>query len=130
MKSSLNTKGVVYICGDTHGILDSKKIKNLCAQQCLTYDDFIIICGDSGIVWSEETLKDAINFDALTFEVLKYAVNTQKISISRAQMIFKIGYPRAEKIISYLADKGFISQDVYPRNVYLTQKKFEELFEV
>lgn len=44
----------IYICGDTHGEHDLGKLQRLCAREQLTYEDYIIICGDCGILWNEE----------------------------------------------------------------------------
>lgn len=54
--------GCIFVCGDTHGVLDSKKIERLKLRHPLTYDDYIIICGDAGIVWDKDTIKDTINY--------------------------------------------------------------------
>ncbi|MBO5954924.1 MAG: metallophosphoesterase [Clostridia bacterium] len=52
----------VFVCGDTHGLLNVKKISRLVEKEKLTYDDYIIICGDAGIVWSDETTVEFIKF--------------------------------------------------------------------
>ena len=52
----------VFVCGDTHGLLNVKKISKLVEKEKLTYDDYIIICGDAGIVWSDETTVEFIKF--------------------------------------------------------------------
>lgn len=39
----------IYISGDTHGIWDVNKIQELNA----TKDDYIIICGDCGVLWDK-----------------------------------------------------------------------------
>ena len=43
---------MIYITGDTHGDIDFKKLLIL-REKKLTYDDYLIICGDAGICWSE-----------------------------------------------------------------------------
>lgn len=45
---------MIYICGDTHGSLDIKKLnsKNFPEQKVLTKNDYVIICGDFGLVWN------------------------------------------------------------------------------
>ncbi|MDD3999271.1 MAG: hypothetical protein PHX62_00040 [Bacilli bacterium] len=52
----------ICICGDTHGINDFRKIKMLAKKKKLSYGDYIIICGDAGIVWSNDSLKTNIFF--------------------------------------------------------------------
>ena len=52
----------IFVCGDTHGIIDAKKLLRLKEKENLSQDDYIIICGDAGIVWSKDSLKDHIDF--------------------------------------------------------------------
>lgn len=44
---------MIYITGDTHGNIDFIKLKQYFAKRYVTEDDFLIILGDAGIVWSE-----------------------------------------------------------------------------
>lgn len=46
---------MIYITGDTHGDVDYEKLLVL-KEQKLSYDDYLIICGDAAICWSEEKL--------------------------------------------------------------------------
>lgn len=51
----------VLVCGDTHGVDDIGKIKELQnSENKLDYSDYIIICGDACILWKEETVKSNI----------------------------------------------------------------------
>ncbi|MBQ7798019.1 MAG: metallophosphoesterase [Clostridia bacterium] len=52
----------IFVCGDTHGTLDAKKIERLCKDKILDYKDYIIICGDAGIVWSDDVTENHITF--------------------------------------------------------------------
>lgn len=46
---------MIFITGDTHGDVDYKKLLAL-KEKNLSYDDYLIICGDAAICWSlEET---------------------------------------------------------------------------
>jgi predicted phosphodiesterase len=47
---------LIYITGDTHGCIDIKKLnmKNFPQQKNLTKDDYVIICGDFGMVWNND----------------------------------------------------------------------------
>ena len=52
----------IVLTGDTHGTLDVEKIRRF--QQGadkLDESDYLIICGDAGIVWDEDTLAESIN---------------------------------------------------------------------
>ena len=42
---------MIFITGDTHGDIDYKKLLIL-KEKNLSYDDYLIICGDAGICWS------------------------------------------------------------------------------
>ena len=46
---------MIYITGDTHGDVDFIKLLRLIDLN-LSYDDYLIICGDAGICWSEQDL--------------------------------------------------------------------------
>lgn len=45
---------MIYVTGDTHGDIDRRKIgaRNWPDGQRLTRDDFLVICGDFGALWS------------------------------------------------------------------------------
>ena len=43
---------MIFITGDTHGDVDFKKLLQL-KERRLSYDDYLIICGDVAICWSE-----------------------------------------------------------------------------
>lgn len=52
----------ILITGDTHGEIDVKKIKKLQeSDRKLDMTDYLIICGDAGFIWDNETLSDGIN---------------------------------------------------------------------
>jgi predicted phosphodiesterase len=47
---------MIYITGDTHGSIDIHKLTTAAfkEQKNLTKDDYLIICGDCGIVWAND----------------------------------------------------------------------------
>lgn len=45
---------MIYICGDTHGLIDFDKLKNYFERRYASEKDVLIILGDAGIVWGEE----------------------------------------------------------------------------
>lgn len=51
---ALEVKIMIYITGDVHGELEINKFssKNFPAQKELTKNDYVIVCGDFGCVWS------------------------------------------------------------------------------
>lgn len=44
---------MIYVTGDTHGSIDTKKLntKHFPDQRNLTKEDYLIICGDTALVW-------------------------------------------------------------------------------
>lgn len=46
---------MIFITGDTHGDIDYKKLIDL-KNKRLSYNDYLIICGDAGICWSKAIL--------------------------------------------------------------------------
>ena len=44
---------MIYITGDTHGNIDFGKLKKYFSKIYVTHEDYLIILGDVGIVWSE-----------------------------------------------------------------------------
>ena len=51
---------MIFITGDTHGDIDYKKLINL-KKEKLSYDDYLIICGDAGICWSFKTIQSFLD---------------------------------------------------------------------
>ena len=45
---------MIYITGDTHGLIDFSKLKTYFGQRYASDRDFLIILGDAGLLWSEE----------------------------------------------------------------------------
>ena len=45
---------MIYITGDTHGDIDFKKLITFFSNRLVNENDYLIILGDAGIVWSEE----------------------------------------------------------------------------
>ncbi len=52
-------KVVIYVTGDTHGSIDIHKLnKKHFDDSKMTKNDYVIICGDCGLVWYEQGQKD------------------------------------------------------------------------
>lgn len=47
---------MIYVTGDTHGNIDISKLntKNFPEGKNLTKDDFVIVCGDFGLIWNND----------------------------------------------------------------------------
>ena len=52
----------IYFVGDTHGLHDANKLLLLKEREELDYLDYVIICGDAGIVWHQDLLDEFIDF--------------------------------------------------------------------
>ena len=48
---------MIYVTGDTHADIDIKKlsVKNFPMQKSLTKKDYLIVCGDFGLIWDGST---------------------------------------------------------------------------
>ncbi|MBP5092092.1 MAG: metallophosphoesterase [Bacilli bacterium] len=46
---------MIYITGDTHGLVDFGRLVTYFSTRHVSRDDILIILGDAGIVWNEET---------------------------------------------------------------------------
>ena len=44
---------MIFVCGDTHGSLEMRKlnVNNFPQQKDMTKDDYLIILGDFGLLW-------------------------------------------------------------------------------
>lgn len=45
---------MIYVCGDTHGIIDNAKLDSWEEGKTLTKEDYVIILGDSGLIWNKD----------------------------------------------------------------------------
>lgn len=63
---------MIYITGDTHGTNNVQKLYSFAMSMSgLTKEDYLIIAGDFGAVWNEQTLEDNLRFySSLPFTVL------------------------------------------------------------
>ena len=52
----------IFICADTHGFMNVKKIEKLVRDKHLHQEDYIVICGDVGIGWNEQIGPELIDF--------------------------------------------------------------------
>lgn len=48
---------MIYVTGDLHAYIDIAKLEKLSKNNKLTKDDYIIICGDFGLVWTQDRLE-------------------------------------------------------------------------
>ncbi len=62
---------MIYVTGDTHGLIDFDKLSFFAAlNEKLTRKDYVIISGDFGGVWGEETEESLDEYENLPFTVL------------------------------------------------------------
>ena len=79
---------------------------------------------------SSSTESKADRMDDLMARSLELVMARKKATITMLQTKLSIGYSRAARIISQMEEKGFISNnnDGKPREVYITQEQYDELF--
>lgn len=60
----------IFVTGDTHGVLDLDKLRKLPVDK-FTKEDYVIICGDAGIIWGSSTDEEIIElYNSLPFTTL------------------------------------------------------------
>ena len=67
--------------------------------------------------------------DPLLREVARYIVTTGKVSIGSVMRHFRLGFKRADRIMSQLADKGVIGRDykaTNPKAPIMTEEGLKE----
>ena len=61
----------LFVTGDTHGLMDFSKLKRFCVGKELDREDYIIIAGDCGVLWSQELKDEYISeYEALGVTIL------------------------------------------------------------
>lgn len=135
---------MIFVTGDTHGHIDYEKLLKL-KELNLSYDDYLLICGDAGIVRSEDTLEYYVdlyndigctiifvdgnheNFDLLnTFTLVEYrGAFMHQID----QHIFHVlrGEIMVIDNLSFLCVGGAVSIDKMYRTPHLSYWKDEEI---
>ena len=62
---------MIYVTGDTHGLHDFEKLLLFSLfHPDMTYDDYVIICGDFGAIWGDNTEALLDHFSKFPFTVL------------------------------------------------------------
>lgn len=59
IQSKEQTYMCIYVCGDIHSTLDINKLDQFIGREDLNEDDYIIICGDTGICGFSREQEDA-----------------------------------------------------------------------
>lgn len=74
---------MIYVTGDTHGLLDFSKLHIFAGNHPeLTKDDFVIVAGDFGALWSNESTVERLNhYVKLPFTVLFVDGNHENFDI-------------------------------------------------
>ena len=87
---------MILVTGDTHGTIDFNKIKLLEQKKILRKEDFLIIAGDFGGVWSLKTLEEDLScYARLPFKVLFVDGNHENFDILNS---FSVQYWNGGKI--------------------------------
>ncbi len=95
---------MIFITGDTHGLIDFAKLKTFADQHKeLTKNDYVIIAGDCGIVFNKETLEQKANiYSSLPFTILFVDGNHENFDLLNA---YKVKYWHGGKV-------HFIKKDI------------------
>lgn len=89
----------IFICGDTHGMLDTKKLDRLKEKINLDYGDYLVICGDSGIVWDKVTVQPHISyFESMNCNVLFVDGNHENFDMLKTYPIQSFSGGKVHKI--------------------------------
>ena len=91
---------MIYITGDTHGLIDFEKLLRFAKKnKHLTKKDYIIICGDFGGVWDKATLEEVLDkFSALPFTILFVDGNHENFDMLNAYPVEKWNSGKVHKI--------------------------------
>lgn len=114
-------------------------VKYIIANNIPSYDEEIAkeinkkkeeVPEDSGKGKNDDDDSKANSMDALMPKCLELVMQRGKATITMLQTRLSIGYSRAARIIAQMEERGFISDnnDGKPREVYITQSQFDELF--
>lgn len=72
---------MIFVTGDTHGMIDFDKLKSEELSR-LTKSDYVIIAGDCGVAWSQKTLeKNIAEYEKLPFTTLFIDGNHENFDI-------------------------------------------------
>ena len=93
---------MVLITGDTHGDNDFDKLLPL-KEKNLTRDDYLIICGDAGIVWSKLSLDDYINkYSSIGCTVIYVDGNHENFDMLNTFPVVEFKEAKMHKISEYI----------------------------
>lgn len=82
---------MIYLVADIHGYIRLKRLKELLSKKLITEQDYLIILGDAGIIWSESEHGEVIDFyNSLPYTTLFLDGNHENFDLLEC-------YPTAEK---------------------------------
>ena len=93
---------MIYITGDTHGDYDFHKLMSPKLDH-LTYEDYVIICGDCGILFLESEKEESIQlYDRLPFTVLFVDGNHENFDLLNSYPVEEWHGGKIHKITSHV----------------------------
>ena len=93
---------MIFITGDTHGDIDFNKLLPL-KEKNLSYDDYLIICGDAGICWSKEDLPRFLKlYNSLGCTVLYIDGNHENFEMLNKMPVVEFGGALTHKIDEHI----------------------------
>ena len=127
---------MIYLTGDTHGLIDFQKLKDYFSKRYASKRDVLIILGDAGIVWSEEDCS-LFQYEFLQPTVLFIDGNHENFSLLNQFPVVEIYGAKAHYLtsnvyhimrgevlhidgLSFLCLGGATSIDAYQRTPYVS----------
>lgn len=93
---------MILLTGDTHGDVDIKKLQSSKLEH-LTKDDYVIICGDCGVLFLEEEKEESIKlYSSLPFTVLFVDGNHENFDLLNAYPIEQWHGGKVHKITDHV----------------------------
>lgn len=92
---------MIFVTGDVHGLLSFYKFEEFVKDRNLTKDDYMIIAGDCGVLWSEEDTNEKIEkYRSLPFTVLFVDGNHENFDMLNAYPVEEWHGGKVHKIAS------------------------------
>ncbi len=119
-------------------LIDEKEVRDVC-NYVKEHNDFVFDEEATKTIFAEpaqenpndgKTLTVPDNGDEEIFvDALRYVVDTQAVSITKLQRVFKLGYARAARLVDIMEERGFVTPQDSSKNrkVTLTAERFAEL---
>ena len=93
---------MIFITGDTHGDIDYDKLLSL-KEKNVSYEDYLIICGDCGICWSKSLLPSFLKlYNAIGCTIIYIDGNHENFNLINEFPIVKFKGARMHQIDKHI----------------------------